>query len=174
MKRFMSYVGLATMAGMLVLTGCKKGKKTTPKKVTQKTKTPTARKAPAAAGNWTMKAYEVVRVALAADNLADAQKGAKALAEKAKGKAAFSKIGEAAKKLAGAKDIANARLAFGNLSKNLIAYISANPKHSKGVTAYECPMAKGYKKWLQADAKMANPYMGKKMLTCGGKTKLSL
>jgi hypothetical protein len=28
-------------------------------------------------------------------------------------------------------------------------------------------MAKGYKRWAQPEAKLANPYMGAKMLECG-------
>jgi hypothetical protein len=32
-------------------------------------------------------------------------------------------------------------------------------------------MAKGYRKWVQADQQLANPYMGKEMLVCGGESK---
>jgi hypothetical protein len=33
-------------------------------------------------------------------------------------------------------------------------------------------MARGYQKWVQTGDDMANPYMGKRMLKCGGKVKL--
>ncbi len=37
------------------------------------------------------------------------------------------------------------------------------------IHAFECPMAGkyGFKRWLQYDSEMENPYMGRKMLTCG-------
>jgi hypothetical protein len=124
--------------------------------------------------SWLVPAYEKIRKALAADSLELCKTSAKKLAAKAnevKGhdKKAFASISAAAKKLSMAKDIKNARLSFGELSKALITHLHAH-KEMKGLQAYQCPMAKGYKKWLQADAKMANPYMGKKMLKCGGKT----
>lgn len=122
--------------------------------------------------------YEVVRKALAADDLKATLAGAKALgawaatmktSPQAK---TYTEIAAAAKKLAATKDFAAARLAFGDLSKHTITLLTAT-KQTKGLTAYSCPMAKGYKKWLQADNDMANPYMGKRMLKCGGKTALT-
>jgi threonine/homoserine/homoserine lactone efflux protein len=32
---------------------------------------------------------------------------------------------------------------------------------------FECPMAKGYKRWVQPTDELENPYMGQEMLTCG-------
>ena len=123
---------------------------------------------------WLVPAYEKIRKALAADQLKVSQASAKVFATKAsqsKGhdKKEFQALSLAAKKLSQAKDLKNARLSFGALSKALISHLHAH-KGTKGLQAYQCPMAKGYKKWIQADAKMANPYMGKKMLKCGGKT----
>lgn len=124
--------------------------------------------------------YEVVRKALAADDLAATKKGSLALASLAKasgGSAAEADKGRLAgmaaeaAKLAEAGDFDKARLVFGDLSKHVLGYASED-KRKAGITAYSCPMAKGYKKWLQADADMANPYMGKAMLKCGGKTNL--
>ena len=64
-----------------------------------------------------------------------------------------------------APDIKAARTAFKPLSNSLIKYLAAI-KVPKG-TYYEvyCPMAKA--SWLQGDKKIANPYFGADMLTCG-------
>ena len=185
MKRFLSILTVTMTAGVLVLSGCKKSNKKAPQARAKAPKAGKVAAKPVAATNgaWAVKAYEVVRLALAADDLAAAKKGATALAAQSKAqgttaksatdKTACAGMTTAANKLASAKDFAAARLAFGDLSKNVISYLSGAPTRSKGLTAYQCPMAKGYKKWVQADAKMANPYMGKRMLMCGGKTKLT-
>ena len=59
------------------------------------------------------------------------------------------------------------RLAFGEVSKHLVAAIEAEPALGEGLHTFECPMAKGYKLWLQPNAELENPYMGQKMLRCG-------
>lgn len=123
---------------------------------------------------WLVPAYEKIRKALAADQLKVSQASAKVFATKAsqnksQDKKEFQALSLAAKKLSQSKDLKNARLSFGALSKALISLLHEH-KGTKGLQAYQCPMAKGYKKWIQADVKMANPYMGKKMLKCGGKT----
>lgn len=184
MKRALSTLAVF-LTGTFVLFGCKKDNNTTTK---TRARAPQTRKAIVKKENvldstLAVKAYEVVRLALAADDLAAAKKGAAAFAGVVKAQASSSKSGSdkaayvgmetAAKKLASTKDFASARLAFGDLSKHIISYLSGVPTRSKGLTAYQCPMAKGYKKWVQTDAKMANPYMGKKMLMCGGKTSFS-
>lgn len=122
--------------------------------------------------SWLVPAYEVVRKALAADNLKAAKNGAAALAKLAKKEKRGGIVGSS-ERLSATKDMAAARLAFGELSKQTILLLQKQPSLTKGLTAYQCPMAKGYKKWLQADSEMANPYMGKRMLKCGGKTALT-
>lgn len=124
--------------------------------------------------NKLLRAYDQVRLALAADSLAKAKSASKRVIVRAgrmKGKPG-KQIVAAAKALQVSKNLAAARLAFGQLSKHTIAYLKAHPKYAHGVQAFSCPMAKGYKKWIQIQGKMANPYMGKRMLMCGSKTKI--
>ena len=122
--------------------------------------------------------YEQMRAAAAADSLERTQKAAAALAtaaSKLKVAAAhqrtLAELGKWAGKVAQSKDMAAARLDFGQVSRQLITLLVAHPRAAAGLTAYQCPMAKGYKKWVQA-GEMANPYMGARMLRCGGKTKM--
>ena len=106
--------------------------------------------------------YEQVRVALAADNFADASAHAKGLAQRAEA-AAGVEAKKAADELAAAKNIEDARKAFGDLSTLLVPVFQA--ASIPGTTAYTCPMKQ--KPWMQKGDKMANPYYGKSMLTCG-------
>ncbi len=73
---------------------------------------------------------------------------------------------EAMQKLEG-EDIADIRLAFGEVSKATVAMLTAAPEAAKSYHVFECPMAKGYKRWAQPGSRLENPYMGKKMLSCG-------
>jgi membrane fusion protein, copper/silver efflux system len=66
-------------------------------------------------------------------------------------------------------DIEKQRLAFGEVSKTLVALIALEPARQKGLFLFECPMAKGYQRWIQSSEKLQNPYMGKKMLGCGSR-----
>ena len=106
--------------------------------------------------------YEMVRVALAADNLTDAAAPAKALAATAEaaGGAAAKK---AADLLASSKNIEDARKNFGDLSTILVPLFQA--EKIPGTTAYMCSMKD--RPWVQRGDKIANPYYGKSMLTCG-------
>jgi hypothetical protein len=72
----------------------------------------------------------------------------------------------ASKKLEGAKDIAAARTAFGEVSEALVAY-AEKTKSDLGadVRVAFCPMVR--KPWLQKDKEIKNPYYGKSMLSCG-------
>lgn len=131
-----------------------------------------------------VRGYEEIRLALAADDWDKTKKSASALAgaaEKASAaaegdvKTALAGIAAAAKAVAGASDIEASRAQpFGDLSKHTIGLIAKTPGLDKGVTCYRCPMAKAYKKWIQLDSEMANPYMGKRMLKCGGKVPLEV
>ena len=106
--------------------------------------------------------YELVRAALAADNLPEALPHAVLLAPKAEaaGGAAAKKAAEG---LAAAANIEEARKQFGELSTVLVPLFQAEA--IPGTTAYMCPMKQ--KPWVQRGDKMANPYYGKAMLTCG-------
>ncbi len=66
------------------------------------------------------------------------------------------------------QDDANAvRMAFGEVSRAAIALVRADSTLSKGRQVYECSMTEGYGKWMQTTDKIANPYMGSRMLECG-------
>jgi hypothetical protein len=92
--------------------------------------------------------YENVRAALAADDLTAA-------------KTAAVDLGEEGAPLAKSNSLKEARAAFERLSakaKELAAGQS-------GYYVVNCPMLK--KDWVQSSEKIANPYYGKEMLSCG-------
>ncbi len=129
-----------------------------------------------------MKPYEDCRALLAADKgdgVADCAKAIEAAANKGKAsvsdkaKPHLEAIAAAAGNLASAAadDIAALRLAYGEVSKPVVALLGASPEAAAKYHVFECPMAKGYKRWAQPDAKLSNPYMGTAMLTCGSEVK---
>ena len=59
------------------------------------------------------------------------------------------------------------RLAFGELSRELVQLLAASDALKKGRHVFECGMADGYQKWVQPAEEIENPYMGQAMLTCG-------
>lgn len=93
--------------------------------------------------------YEQVQKALIQDNLNAAKDAAHALAN------------EQGAGLLKAADLKAARDAFSDLSKTAEQKVAGNP----GYHVFYCPMVK--RDWVQASATLANPYMGKEMLTCG-------
>lgn len=114
-------------------------------------------------------AYERVRALLADDQttgLADASR----TLEQTATRASFGAIASAATKLATITEIEAARDQFGEVSRALVAVLANDKSLAKGQHVFECPMVKGYKKWVQPSQEMANPYMGKKMLACGGES----
>lgn len=64
-------------------------------------------------------------------------------------------------------DGAVVRQTFGDASRSVVSLLSAEPSLRGGRYVFECPMAKGYKKWVQPSATASNPYMGGQMPTCG-------
>ncbi len=126
--------------------------------------------------------YETARAALAADDVTAALTAAKKLgasAQKAhaavvaKLKSPVGGIAKAAEAMAKTEpDAGKVRLAFGELSKQLVAYLGQDPGVARDFTVFECPMAMGYGKWVQKSDKLSNPYMGKAMLECGTKSTL--
>ncbi len=92
--------------------------------------------------------YEKVRTALAADNLADA-------------KAAAADIKEGGADLAKTDSLIMARKEFAKMSDHAITLAKGQP----GLYVVNCPMLK--KDWVQTSEKIANPYAGREMLTCG-------
>lgn len=109
--------------------------------------------------------YLKIQAALAADTLEGVQPATKALTgEAAKMGAGGEEVVKAARALAAAADIKEARAAFGPLSDAVIAVVKADPTAHDVKLAY-CPMANA--SWLQKEEKIRNPYYGSSMLTCG-------
>jgi hypothetical protein len=124
--------------------------------------------------------YETVRAALANDDvssvgpaLAELQAAAGALTQE---KAAYARdVDKGVRALVAASQGVSAsgvdwkawRLAFGELSRGVVAMVVAEPALQQGRFLFECPMARGYQRWVQTSAQMMNPYMGHRMLECG-------
>jgi Cu(I)/Ag(I) efflux system membrane fusion protein len=124
-------------------------------------------------------AYEQVRATLASDDLAGSVAAARVIetsSAAAAGSATsasaphYQEIGQHAKALATAADLKAARASFGEVSRHVVALLASDKSLTRGRHVFECPMVTGYRKWVQRSSEMANPYMGKKMLACGGET----
>jgi len=115
--------------------------------------------------------YEALRARLSDDDLAGARSAAEALA--GAGAAGEAALKDPALAVAKTSEIEAARLSFGELSKAYLTWLAAEPERGKGLHAFRCPMAQGYKKWVQVDSAMKNPYMGKRMLECGSEVALA-
>jgi hypothetical protein len=112
--------------------------------------------------------YLMIQTNLANDSIQGLAEHATAIAKAVKGddmKMLSPEIAKLSEMLAKAMDVKEAREAFKPLSASLIKYLADN-KAGKGTyhEAY-CPMARA--SWLQTAKDIKNPYMGKKMLTCG-------
>jgi uncharacterized protein DUF3347 len=108
-----------------------------------------------------LKAYHQVHEALAKDDLAGAKKAASDLAEKAT-PAKCVTTAKHADDLAKSTSLESAREHFKAISEECIKMFAS----VDGQYVFHCPMAKS--QWLQTDSKqVSNPYMGKKMPTCG-------
>jgi hypothetical protein len=108
-----------------------------------------------------LKAYHQVGDALAKDDLAAAKKSAAELAEKATA-AKCPTTPQRAAELAKSDSLEKAREHFKAISDECIKMAAG----IEGQFVFTCPMVKA--DWLQTDSKqVSNPYMGKKMLTCG-------
>ncbi len=143
----------------------------------EKPKTTTEAKADTSFAAGMMQSYETCRALLASDKaeLADCATGivtASKTAHKDAPEAAHGHISamvtaaEALAKIA-PDDIEAVRLGFGEVSKSMVAMLTAAPEAAKSYHLFECSMAKGYKKWAQPGKELQNPYMGTKMLSCG-------
>lgn len=108
-----------------------------------------------------LKVYHQVHAALAGDDLAAARKLAGELAEKATA-AKCAGTPKHAEELATSDSLEKAREHFKAISAECIKMMAG----VEGEYVFTCPMAKA--DWLQTDGKtVSNPYMGKKMATCG-------
>jgi hypothetical protein len=122
-------------------------------------------------------AYEELRAGLAADrSVTQAASKARAAAEQAGSTATKAKPRlDAIARSAGALEQAGAdleaqRLKFGDVSRELIGLAQLEPALQQDRFVYECPMARGYRKWVQSTPQIDNPYMGKSMLQCGAES----
>ena len=126
-------------------------------------------------------AYEGLRSRLANDeevSAADFERVGKAARETAasySGKAAtdLEQLENAADEGAGraSLDLAVAREAFGEVSRHVVSWLADHPELANGRYVFECPMAKGYRKWVQQSDSVSNPYMGQEMAACGSASK---
>ena len=98
------------------------------------------------------------------DGLADAAKGIETAAS-ALGKDGVP-MAASAKKMGAAKTIADARMAFGELSVALVGYADKTKATlPKDLHVAYCPMED--KPWMQTGKEIKNPYYGSSMLDCG-------
>ena len=110
--------------------------------------------------------YLQVQAALVSDKTDGVADHARALqaAAAALGKDA-EKLVASAKKLEGAKDIAAARTAFGEVSEALVGYAEKTKSDFGDLRVAYCPMVN--KPWVQKEKEIRNPYFGQSMSTCG-------
>jgi RND family efflux transporter MFP subunit len=69
-------------------------------------------------------------------------------------------------------DITKAKDSFAILSRTMVEYVKGPGReeaHAAGVRIFYCPMQK--EAWLQTDASVQNPFLGKDMLICGNEIK---
>ncbi len=181
----MRFSVFALSAAVLVAAGCKKAGEETPSPAPVATPAPAPAPpappppppiAPRISGPMgeVLDAYDAMRLQLAHDDLDAARSSARSVASAAReaaGAAAdkqpLTDLASAADKMSGAKDLAAARDAFGDVSKQVVTLVAANAALQTGRFLFECPMAKGYQKWVQTTKKLENPYFGKEMTTCG-------
>lgn len=109
-----------------------------------------------------LKGYLKVSKALTEDDLKAAKKAATDMVDHDEESSLAKHAGAVAK----SKDIKDARKHFLHLSHAAIKLA----EKKKGYVVMTCPMVKNGE-WLQTDKKVKNPYMGKKMLSCGGPKK---
>ncbi|MDH3622580.1 MAG: hypothetical protein OEQ49_01810 [Myxococcales bacterium] len=124
-----------------------------------------------------LEAYDDIRSKLASDQTTvsdDAQRLERAAADASKSappslRPTLESLSAAAGDLqrADQEDPASVRKAFGKVSRDTIVLVGADSTLSKGRYVYECAMTEGYGKWIQTTDKIANPYMGSRMLECG-------
>ncbi len=134
------------------------------------------------AADEVLTAYELVRAQLAADAIVEVpglaerlERGATSMARSAPAslQPRAVALGASARLLRESKELPKLREAFGEVSRQLVSIVVIEPSLRKGRHIFECPMAQGYKKWIQTSDKPSNPYMGKAMLECGAESSWS-
>ena len=121
-------------------------------------------------------AYEGTRAALAADGFEQVGPAAREVATAARAartgapaahEEPLAALATAADQVADAADLAQARVAFGEVSRAAVSLVAADPALAGGRFVFTCPMAPGYSKWVQESDAIDNPYMGARMPACG-------
>jgi len=113
--------------------------------------------------------YELVRAALAADDLPATKKAAAVVAAMTvihheNGVDAPPGYVQDARKFASADSLKDAREVFKSFSKRAVHVAGGKP----GYYVAHCPMVPNNEgDWIQTSKEIANPYFGKGMLTCG-------
>ena len=123
-------------------------------------------------------AYDRIRASLAGDRYEGVATDARTLAEAARAAMhaahstpaaipLLSTIAEDADHLAAAASLDDARHAFDGLSRDTIGLVARVPELQAGWRVFQCPMAEGQPRWIQKPETADNPYLGRKMATCG-------
>jgi len=118
-----------------------------------------------------LKKYESIRVALSQDDLSLAQNAAVALASSYKGK---RQVAAAALALSKADSLESARDAFSAMSTEAVKMTRGHKEYYViGCSMNQCPapcencQMWRFSDWVQTDATIANPFMGKASPHCG-------
>jgi len=122
-------------------------------------------------------AYDAIRAALSGDSV-EGIRGAARTVRLAAGRARehsrgvparlFGALETAARPMeANEQNIERARDRFADVSRALIEILRAGIVEAPRVHIFTCPMARGYGGWVQLDDRIANPYMGTRMSSCG-------
>lgn len=125
--------------------------------------------APLAAKQALVAAYDGVRDRLAADDLDGARAAARPLSVVASAQPALRGVASSAQGVLTADSIERARTAFAVLSKRVVLAVAEEPVLRDTLFLFECPMVPGYKRWVQRDLALRNPYWGRRMLHCGAR-----
>ena len=132
--------------------------------------------------NRVLATYEQLRAQLARDEILPTTGTAQTLDREARDASAsvpqklrpqLLKLARAAQRLKEMpkQDASEVRRAFGQVSEPVVTVLVAEPSLQAGRYLFECPMAQGYKKWVQSSPRISNPYMGTRMLECGAPSK---
>ncbi|MBO9634021.1 MAG: DUF3347 domain-containing protein [Chitinophagaceae bacterium] len=113
--------------------------------------------------------YASLTTALVESDMAKAKIAANAIEAGAKELKGADAVGTAATRIAAAKDIEAQRVAYSDLSNNLISLVKKAGMHGGELYVDFCPMAMndkgGY--WISGIKEIRNPYFGDKMMKCG-------
>lgn len=124
---------------------------------------------PVAALATVLAGYDGVSRALFVDDAATTVVLARALA--AGTRATVPTVAAAADAVAAVDDLAGQRIAFAELSRQVILALADAPP--TGLKTFRCPMVDTYAFWVQPEAGIRNPYMGQAMPRCGEGTPLA-